>query len=281
LTCDGDALASWYLDSYTMPQAPPPYPPLMTQPSCTTAAIEQMLTHRSIRKYTNDPVPAADLHAAVAAGQAAATSSAVQAYSILRVTKPEQRAALESLTGPQEKVRVAPEFLVFSGDTRRHRLLAQRAGHSYDQSLEAFLVSVIDATLCAQNMVVALESMGYGTCYIGGLRNHLDQVIELLKLPTGVYPLFGLCIGRPAETPDRRPRLPPDAVLFDGHYPDDQSILHQTDAYDTIYRKYLADRGAPAQAVEQSWGGSMAAKFSSPARTDLARIYRQAGASLD
>ena len=54
-----------------------------------------------------------------------------------------------------------------------------------------------DAALFAQNMVVAFESMGYGTCYIGGLRNDLQALHEVLDTPEGVWPLFGLLKGVP------------------------------------------------------------------------------------
>jgi nitroreductase len=42
-----------------------------------------------------------------------------------------------------------------------------------------------------------------GGVYIGGLRNNIESVTELLKLPKHVLPLFGLCLGWPADNPDR------------------------------------------------------------------------------
>ncbi len=50
-----------------------------------------------------------------------------------------------------------------------------------------FMVSVIDAALAAQNVSVAAESMGLGICYIGGIRNELDQVTEVLGTPDHVF----------------------------------------------------------------------------------------------
>lgn len=243
--------------------------------------LRTLAAHRSIRRYTQDPIPPADLHAAVAAGQAAATSSAVQAYCCIRVTNKDHRAKLAELTGPQEKVALAPEFLVICGDSRRHRLLCARNNTPYDQRLEAFLVATIDAALFAQNMTVALEAMGYGTCYIGGLRNHLADVIDLLNIPEGVYPLFGLCAGKPAEHPTLRPRLPIDAVLFDDAYPTDADMLERIDTYDATYRDYLNDRGAKPEQVEGAWSAPMATKHATPSRTDLAEIYKGRGATLD
>lgn len=239
-------------------------------------ALDLMHAHRSIRSYTDEPIPREHVLEAVRAGQMAATSSAVQAYCAIRVTDGATRAALARLAGSQEKVRLAPEFLVICGDTRRHRVLAARAGRAYDQRLEAFLVAVIDAALFAQNMVLAFEAMGYGTCYIGGLRNDLGEVDRLLGLPEGVYPLFGVCVGRPAEQPAARPRLPVGAVLFDDAYPDDEGLLAPLAEYDAAYREYLALRGAPVK----GWSEMMGEKFERVTRGDVGEYYRSKGAEL-
>lgn len=243
--------------------------------------IGLMRAHRSVRKYTDEAVASADVEAAVRAGQAAATSSAVQAYCVIRVTDPDRRAAIAELAGPQEKVRVAPEFFVVCADSRRHRLLCEREGKRYEQELEAFLVGVIDATLFAQNMVLAFESMGYGTCYIGGIRNDLPALDRVLGLPEGVYPVFGVCVGRAAESPAERPRLGAEGVVFDDAYPSDGAMLAAIDAYDARYRAYLRERGASERQVDWAWGRAMAEKFATPSREALGAYYRSKGACLD
>jgi nitroreductase len=224
--------------------------------------LELIHRHRSIRRYADDAVPEEHIREAVRAGQAASTSSAIQAYCLIRVTQPDRRETLVELTGNQTKVARAGAFFVVCGDTRRHRLLAARAGRPYRQRLEAFLLSVVDATLFAQNLVLAFESLGYGVCYIGGLRNRLPEVDRLLELPEGVYPLYGLCVGVPAETPDPRPRLPLDAVLFDDGYPDDEELLRLLDTCDAEWTSRIAD------------------KFSEARRTDLGEYYRRKGADF-
>jgi FMN reductase (NADPH) len=239
--------------------------------------IDLMTRHRSIRRFADAEVPDADVRAAVVAGQAASTSSAVQAYCVIQVRDAEQRRALVDLTGGQKKVAACGAFFVVCGDARRHRLAVQRNGRTYDARLEAFMLAVIDATLFAQNFVLAFESMGYGVCYIGGLRNQLADVDALLGLPEGVYPLYGLCVGVPAETPAARPRLPLEAVLMDGAYCDDDRLLAHLDAYDEVYAAYLRERGARPAA----WSAMMAEKFAEARRTDLAAYYRGKGASLD
>ncbi len=232
--------------------------------------------HRSIRRFAAEPVSREHVRLAVAAGQSASTSSAIQSYCVIRVTDPGRRRKLAELTGPQQKVAESGAFFVICGDTRRHRLIGERAGQPYDTRLEAFLLAVIDATLFAQNMVLAFESLGYGICYIGGLRNNLAEVDRLLEIPTGIYPFYGLCVGLPAEEPTPRPRLPVDGVLFEDRYPDDETILGLVDEYDRTHQSYTRTRaGAP-----RPWSTLMAEKFTEPKRVDLGRFYRGKGANL-
>lgn len=238
--------------------------------------IEGLLAHRSVRTFTDDPVPEEHVRAAVEAGQMASTSSAVQAYAMIRVRDAAVRERLVALTGDQTKVARAPAFFVVCGDVRRHRLVCARAGGPYAARLEGFLVAAIDAALFAQNVCVAFESLGYGICYVGGLRNRLDEVDRLLRTPPGVYPLFGLCVGRPAESPERRPRLPVDAVLLDERYPDDATVLAFVDRYDGAYREWLRARGA----APRTWSEGIRAASAAPRRPDLAVHYREKGADL-
>ena len=239
--------------------------------------IDLLLRHRSIRRYTNDPVLEEHVEAAVRAGQAASTSSAVQAYCLLQVTCVDVRNALVALTGSQTKVAKAGAFFVVCGDVRRHRSVCAEAGADYKAGLEAFLVAVIDASLFAQNLVVAFEALGYGICYIGGLRNQLDQVDALLGVPHGVYPLFGLCVGVPAQTPSSRPRLPVDAVLYRDTFATDDETRAQLIEYDADYAAYLKGRGA----APRSWTDGLVDLYAQQARPQLAAYYRSKGANLD
>jgi len=66
--------------------------------------------------------------------------------------------------------------------------------------------------------VIAAESLGYGICYIGGILNNIDAIATELKLPSGVIPAFGLCLGVPDERPQRRPRVPEHLVVMNNEY---------------------------------------------------------------
>ncbi len=239
--------------------------------------IDLLMSHRTIRTFTADPVPDEHIRLAVAAGQMASTSSAVQAYALIRVRDRATREAIADLAGPQPKIVECGAFFVILGDTRRHRIAAAREGNAYNQRLESFLVAAIDASLFAEKMVIAFESMGYGICYIGGLRNDTERLDGLLELPEGVYPLFGLCVGVPGESPSRRPRLPVDSVLFEERYPDDGAVLDQLAEYDRGYVEYLKQRGVEHPVP---WSLQRAQAYTEPKRTHLGPYYARKGADL-
>lgn len=238
--------------------------------------IETIRAHRSIRTYTNDPIPQSHIDEAMLCGQAAATSSAVQPYCVLRITDNDKRQVIADLCGPQQKVRDCPAFFIICGDLRKHMLVLDRADTPYKSSLEAFLVASIDASLFAQNFTLAFESLGYGTCYIGGIRNDLPQLDKLLNLPEGVLPFYGLCVGVPAETPSHRPRFAQHSMLFENEYPSDTQTLANIDQYDDAYKAYLEQRGAKPN----TWSASIEKKFRYAAREGLGSYFESKGAKF-
>src|SRR3546814_7369666 len=106
----------------------------------------------------------------------------------------------------------APLFLVWLIDLGRLTRLAEARGVSSEALtyLESFLLGAVDASLAAQSAVVALESLGLGSVYIGGIRNRPAEVVAELGLPRNVFPVFGLVVGRPdpAKPAHIKPRLP-------------------------------------------------------------------------
>jgi nitroreductase len=254
---------------------PKPEDPVIPDRAETVLAL--LRAHRSIRAFRPEAVPDEHVRRAVGAAQCAATSSWIQAYSLLQVEDPSEREALVSLVGGQRQVADGGSFFVVLADTRRLRLVAERAGVPFADNLEVFLLAVVDASLFAQNLALAFEAQGYGICYIGGLRNELAEVDRLLELPEGIWPLFGLAVGRPAEAPALRPRLPVEGVWAKGRYPSDAAVLHTVDTHDAEARRYYEDRGAPGR----DWSGGMWRKFRKPMRGHLAQYYRGKGARFE
>lgn len=208
--------------------------------------IALLLSHRSIRGYRPDAPPAGTLETLVAAAQSAATSSNLQTWSVVSVTDPAKRAAMAKLAGNQKHIEQCPIFLVWCADVSRNARMAESEGRELEglPYLETFLVAAIDAALAAQNAVVAAESLGLSTVYIGALRNDPEQVAQLLALPQGVMGVFGLCVGYAAEgvANEVKPRLPQASVLHhDSYSTADEGALRA--AYDGEMAAFSARQG--------------------------------------
>ncbi len=233
--------------------------------------------HRTIRAFTDDPVPDETIARCVTAAQQAASSSNVQAYCLIQVRDAARRAEVRALSGDQPQIEQAGAFFAVCAEERRHAIAAEDAGQRAERNFESFLVAVVDATLFAQNLVLAFESEGLGTCYIGGLRNHLADVDRALDLPPYVYPLYGLCVGVPADDPGTRPRFDPRAVWFDDRYPSDDETRRWIAEHDERAAAYYAERGAPGR----DWTGGLLRKVTKRLREDALAFYRAKGAGID
>ncbi|WP_135466286.1 NADPH-dependent oxidoreductase [Crenalkalicoccus roseus] len=252
--------------------APPAMPPLAALAARYGAAaaapaaaawndtIALLLAHRSVRGYRPDPPPPGTLEALVAAAQSAATSSNLQAWSVVSVTDPATRAALARIANGQAHIEECPIFLVWIADLSRHARLAEAEGAALEglPYLETFLVAVIDAALAAQNAVIAAESLGLSTVYIGALRNRPEEVAALLGLPRGAMAVFGLCVGyaREGAEGEVKPRLPQAAVLHHGRYGTEGEA-----ALRAGYDRALAAFSARQEMAQAGWTGRVLARL--------------------
>lgn len=179
--------------------------------------LSTLLSHRSIRGYSEANLPPGTLEILIAAAQSASTSSNLQTWSVIAVEEADRKQQLSQLANNQPHIRQCPLFLVWLADLARLAHIADSRGlpHQGLDYLEMFLMAALDAALAAQNAVVAAESLGLGTVYIGALRNKPEEVASLLNLPPHVVSVFGLCIGYadPAVNVAIKPRLPQSVVL--------------------------------------------------------------------
>ncbi|RSD29172.1 oxygen-insensitive NADPH nitroreductase [Mesobacillus subterraneus] len=222
--------------------------------------IETILQHRSIRRFKEKKLDREKIEMIVKSAQAASTSSFIQAYSIIGVTNQAKKDKLAELAGNQAYVAANGHFFVFCADLHRHKVIGEMEKENLDESIEStekFMVALIDAALAAQNAALAAESMGLGICYIGGIRNDLKGVKELLKTPEYVVPLFGLAVGYPDQETDLKPRLPLEHVYMENEYQQDrQKFEEQLKDYNETTSDYYRERTGGKRA--DTWTGQMA-----------------------
>jgi nitroreductase len=192
----------------------------------TNPIIETMLNRKSIRKYKPDRIPDEVLETVVRAGQQAPFAS--QLCSLLL-----------SRNQPENPFKAPLFFTVCVDSYKWERIMAERDWVMNCDDLLLLLLGMQDAALMAENMVIAAESLGMGSCFLGGIPFHAKEIIEDYKLPPRVFPMVGLTMGYPGENPPPRPRYPLEFVLFEDEYPDfDTELIHES--MDVMDEGYLA-----------------------------------------
>ncbi len=254
----------------------------------STTVIDQIHRHASVRDYTDAPISRETVESIISAGQRAATSSNMQAFAVIAVIDPETKSAVAHLCGDQRHIVAAPVFLAWCADlSKLDRAGELRGLPRHHEYVENFLVAAVDAVLAAQNATLAAESLGLGTCYIGGIRNDPLGIVDLLHLPKLMFPITGMTLGWPRKPGTRRPRLPIEGVLHWDHYEAarvDTALLKydQEMAATGIYNhRQVPAPGRSGQMEEYSWLEHSARRIAQPARAGLREALHEQGFMLE
>jgi len=175
-----------------------------------------IFTHRSIRKYKNDEIPANIMELIIEAATRASTTGNMQLYSIVLSRDENIKNSLLSCHFNQKMVVEAPVVMTFCADFNRFTLWCKQrnAKPGYNNFL-SFFTAAIDALLAAQNACLEAENHGLGICYLGTTTYMANKIIDVLNLPQLVVPITTIVVGYPDETPDLTDRLPLEAII---HY---------------------------------------------------------------
>jgi nitroreductase len=196
----------------------------------------------TIRNFDPDAdIPESEIREIVDAGRKAPTSGTLQMYSFVWVRDPETRRRIHEGCGlGQPQVEESSHFLLLCIDLRRVRLLHEHRNLSFEMSpMVALLKGSVDASIAGQGVMTVAESRGYGVCPIGAISERLSEVARCVNLPSEVLPIWGICIGIPAEGEPGRstPRVPLEAVLHDGTYEEPSDDL-LSECYTVMNRRY-------------------------------------------
>lgn len=237
--------------------------------------IKLLQSHASVRKYTDKKIPKDVLIEIIKSGQSAATSSYIQATSVIRVTDKEKRKEIYNIAGKQQQILDASEFLILCADLNRSTSCCQK----YDQTAqegfsEHMIIATTDVSLFAQNMVIASESLGLGICYIGAIRNNPKVVNDVLELPKLVYPVFGLCLGYPDADVQVKPRLPLSVIMSENKY-DNSNDWQEIQEYDKLVQEYYISRNANAKT--SAWSEQMSMMLSKESRPHMKDFLKSKG----
>ena len=146
--------------------------------------IKTQLNHRSIRQFKPVTLTQEEVNLLVDVARHTSTSNFRQSYSIISITDQKLKEEIAEIAN-QPYIPNAGHLFVFVVDQRRNTLIAEAKGAEalVQGSPERFISAFSDAMIAAQNVVVAAESLGMGTVYLGSILNDNAKLSELLKLP--------------------------------------------------------------------------------------------------
>jgi nitroreductase len=181
----------------------------------TNPVIECLMSHKSIRKFTDQDPDQETLETIVRAGQQAPFAG--QSYSILLSRKREKN--------PFK----APLFFIVCWDLHKFDLIMKKRGwERRGNDFNSIWIGMQDVCYAAENMMIAGRSLGLGSCYIGSAVGRSEKIAEEYNLPPRVLPIVQLAMGYPVEEPPVRPRYPLEYTLFEDKYPElTDNMIHR------------------------------------------------------
>ena len=189
--------------------------------------LRQLHNRKSIRVFTEQEIAPAEKQQILEAALQAPTAGNMTLYTILDITDPQIKACLAESCDHQPFIATAKMVLIFCADYKRwYDAFCQHIDPVRKPEEGDLFLAQADAFIAAQNTVVAAESLGIGSCYIGDITENFEYHRQLLQLPEYVVPTCMLCFGYPTEQQLHRPKPPRFAVediVHENHYDTEKS----------------------------------------------------------
>ena len=179
--------------------------------------FEELCLRKSVRDFRDEPITEEEKRMILEAALQAPTAGNMALYSIIDVQDQELKERLAVLCDHQPFIAKAPMILIFLADYQKW-YDAFKYYHGEEQmrspSYGDFLLAFSDTLIAAQNAVVAAESLGIGSCFIGDIIEQYEVHRELLNLPQYTAPVGMLVMGYPTEQQQHRTK----PARFDSKY---------------------------------------------------------------
>ncbi len=243
--------------------------------------LNSQLNHRTIRSWKDQEIEKDKLDLLFNIANRTATSNGMQQASIIRVTDPDKKLRI-SKVAKQDYIANVPELLIFIVDNFRNTKIMEEKGKTVEfvNDTDRFFQGITDASIMAQNMVVAAETMDLGSVYFGSILNDAREIIKILNLPEYTFPVVGLGLGYPNQEPQLKPRMDVKTRVFENDYKIFDSYLEELKEYDQEMTNYYDLRNANTRVdcfTDQVVGKNEGEVFS---RSQLIEIAKEQGFNL-
>lgn len=185
--------------------------------------LKQLYDRKSVRVYEDRPVPEDVKQEILSAAIQAPSAGNMALYTILDITDQALKDKLSVSCDNQPFIATAPVVLIFCADYRRwYDVFRSAVDIVRKPDLGDLFLAQADAIIAAQNAVVAAQSLGLGSCYIGDITENFEYHKKLLHLPQYVVPAAMLCMGYPTAQQLSRSKPPrhdiADLVYENGYH---------------------------------------------------------------
>jgi FMN reductase (NADPH)/FMN reductase [NAD(P)H] len=193
--------------------------------------MDVILGRKSVRTYEDRPILDAAKDDILRAAMRSPTAGNMMLYSIIEVRDPAAKLTLARTCDDQPFIAKAPLVLLFLADYQRwvdyfihsgvEELCAERGDSMRRPEEGDLMLACCDALIAAQTAVIAAESLGIGSCYIGDIMENYEAHRDLFSLPQFVFPICLLCFGYPTQQQENRlqtTRFEKEFVVFEDRY---------------------------------------------------------------
>lgn len=192
--------------------------------------LEVLRNRTSLRHYAPTPITKEEEQAIIEGAMRAPTAGNQMLYSMIIIRDQEKKEKLAQSCDHQPFIASAPLVIVFVADHQKwFDYYEQRDVKSFCEDKEFvfeapqesdLLLAIEDTMIAAQNSVIAAESLGIGSCYIGDIMENGEYIKELLHLPQYTMPIGMVVYGHYPKDHKKiiRKRFDPKFVVFEDSY---------------------------------------------------------------
>lgn len=199
--------------------------------------IDELFSRKSTRVFSDEPITSQEKSLILQAAIQAPTAGNMSLFSIIDVQSQEIKDILAKHCDNQPFIAKAPVVLVFLADYQKWQDMFEYYGVDVPAPAEAdLLLAMEDCIIAAQNAVVAAESLGIGSCYIGDILENFEANQKLLNLPKYAVPVAMVVFGKPTEQQKKRQK-PERFDVRDLVFTDTYKIRNSQETVDMFERK--------------------------------------------
>jgi len=248
--------------------------------------LARIAGHRSHRKFAPRAVDPDLLRLLCACALSAPSKSDLQQCDIIVVSDAAKRKAVVATIPDMPWIEEAPAFLVFAANGARLPELCRMHDKPFPNNhLDQFFNASVDAAIVMTTFIHAAAAVGLGSCPISAIRDHPDVISDVLRLPSRVVPVAGLCVGWPLQPGEITPRLSLSTTVIENGY-GARDLDGEIGGYDrrrAQVRPYRRQRNVErwGEACRYGWSEDKARQYAEPTRTDFGSFVRGKGFCLD